>query len=288
MNNSEDLVRQHQKFSKEILLHQKACMKKDDDDDILSEDEDDEEYDIFGNNDDEEEDDNNYNDFELSELKSYSDIQKEMNKNKYEKEENEDNLDIYSLPSSVNEIFDSDNEEENIDKMMNYDFRTDYYTPYRKDIITDKGMDSNSNTKTSNLKVNTNNSNYDSNQQRYPESNFVSYRDKNIKWDYFEDLKPTIQKDEFDINEFISLFDDLPFTIVGLKKPINYLSRCGSDSDNHLIVSTFMSFIVEQEKYHSFVQIVLREAFPKVYNPHIKKMNSDIYYMYMDRMINLE
>ena len=80
MNNSEDLVRQHQKFSKEILLHQKACMKRDNDDDILSEDEDDEEYDIFGNNEDEEEDDNNYNDFELSELKSYSDIQKEMNK----------------------------------------------------------------------------------------------------------------------------------------------------------------------------------------------------------------
>lgn len=107
-------------------------------------------------------------------------------------------------------------------------------------------------------------------------------------WRSFQDIAIQQTGNEFNISQF---YRDLRakwlpnLHLTKTKCIYHYLEKAGSKTSCHLIPSELMSMLLIQHQFPYEWQLLLREMFPKTYNPHTHKINSELYYRYVDKMI---
>ena len=107
-------------------------------------------------------------------------------------------------------------------------------------------------------------------------------------WKPFIDIAPKRSSDSLDVSIFYrNLYDKWLPKLNLIRKDVvyHYMLRAGSKTNNHLIPSQLMGMILSQHLFPYEWQMLLREMFPKTYNPHTRQINVDLYYRYVDEMI---
>ena len=107
-------------------------------------------------------------------------------------------------------------------------------------------------------------------------------------WKPFQDIPVQRSDDNIDIAQFYRDLHEkwLPnFHLTQPNRIYHYLEKAGSDTCCHLIPADMMAMILTQPKLPYEWQLLLREMFPKTFNPHTRQMNSELYYRYIDDMI---
>ncbi len=107
-------------------------------------------------------------------------------------------------------------------------------------------------------------------------------------WKVFEDVAP--RRSEKDVN-IVSFYENLhgkwiPQMTLSRKDSIyHYLEKAGSETKCHLIPTECMTMILTQSEFPYEWQLLLREIFPKTFNPHTRQINTELYYRYVDSII---
>ena len=107
-------------------------------------------------------------------------------------------------------------------------------------------------------------------------------------WKPFIEISPKKSKDSFDIAYFYTcLYEKWLPKLNLLKNDVvyHYLEKAGSKTNCHLIPNQMMEMILIQSQLPYEWQVLLREMFPKTFNPYTHQMNGELYYQYVDKMI---
>jgi hypothetical protein len=107
-------------------------------------------------------------------------------------------------------------------------------------------------------------------------------------WKLFKEVPVQRSDDEIDIAQFYRDLHEkwLPnFHLTQPSRIYHYLEKAGSDTCCHLIPADMMGMILTQPQLPYEWQLLLREMFPKTFNPHTRQMNGELYYRYIDDMI---
>lgn len=107
-------------------------------------------------------------------------------------------------------------------------------------------------------------------------------------WKSFQDIAVQRTGNEFNIAQFYRNLHEKWLPKLSLTQPnriYHYLEKAGSKTSCHLIPSEMMNMLLIQHQLPYEWQLLLREMFPKTYNPHTRQINSELYYRHIDEMI---
>lgn len=107
-------------------------------------------------------------------------------------------------------------------------------------------------------------------------------------WKSFQDVAIQRTGNEFNIAQFYRNLHDKWLPKLSLTQPnriYHYLEKAGSKTSCHLIPSEMMNMLLIQDMLPYEWQLLLREMFPKTYNPHTHQINGELYYRHVDEII---
>ena len=107
-------------------------------------------------------------------------------------------------------------------------------------------------------------------------------------WKPFHDIPVQRTGDKINIAQFYRDLHEKWLPNLHLTQPnriYHYLEKAGSKTSCHLIPSEMMNMLLIQQQLPYEWQLLLREMFPKTFNPHTHQINSELYYRHVDEMI---